>query len=347
MRAPVADEPELPLDSPKPDDAAELRRALDTERQRANRAESERDSYRTQAGEAGRRLHTESTARVEAEATAIDNAITAAKNEADGAEAEYAGLIAEGKFAEAAKVQRKMASAEARVAQFEAKKEWLGQQKERMAAQPEQKPAADPFEQFVQAYPENVRSWIRDHPKFYSDQTYRGYVTGAANIAAAKGLKAGTSEYFRFVEERSAQDMGEKDVPAQSHTAAPAGDTEQQQEDSVAVESDRPAPPIPAGAAPEKPQPRAAGDGAMRSLNSIAARPTRSSAGAGAARARPTLSPTEAATAMSLAQSLEPRDEKGKPITSEADIYKWYYDNYNSPSSQRRLAKWYGGQGAA
>ncbi len=57
---------------------------------------------------------------------------------------------------------------------------------------------------------------------------------------------------------------------------------------------------------------------------------------------RPMLSPMEADAALMLAKHLEPRGEDGKPITNEADVYKWYYDRNNSPTARARRAKWYG-----
>lgn len=262
--------------------AADLRRALEESRATQARLASENTNLRG-------RVHSESSARFFAEETAVDNAIAAITNEANALESEHVAAMNEARFAEAAKAQRKLAEAAARLTTYEQRKQWFTAQRERAASEPPPQAQGDPFDQFVGSFDERVRPWIREHRRFYDDPTYRSYVMGAANIAAAKGLTPGTHDYYRFVEERAAEDMDEGED----------------------------------------------GGGASTLPRRSQSAPTRQ-------RASTTLSPDEASAALALARALDPKDDKGNPISSEADIYKWYYDRNNSSSAIRRREKWYG-----
>jgi hypothetical protein len=315
----------LDLSTPDPapaDESATLRAALEEARRDRAALVTENTTLRSQRDDTSRRLSTESSQRFVAEESSIDNAIAAATNEADGLEGEYARLLGEGKTADAAKVMRKMTAAEAKIQQLTAKKEWFAQEKERTKDQPVQH--ADPFDQFVGGYPQNVQGWIRQNRRFYTDERYRNAVTGAAHLAMNKGIQPGTTDYFRFCEEQGEAALRGDDVAA-TRTAQieePAGE-----DHDVTIEQHKTIAP---DARPVQPQPRAAGPG---SLASVASRPTRATPGT-VSRTRPTLTAEEADMANTLASTLAPE------LTNPADIYKWYYDYKTGPAAARLRQKW-------
>ncbi len=259
-------------------------------------------------------LEQERAGRVFAEVAAVDHAVAAAKAEGDHLEAELTNAFNEGRTADLARLQRRVAENATKLTAAEARRAWLGDQQQRAAAAP----PADPFEQFVGSWDQRVQGWIRSHPRFYSDQVYRQHVMSAANLAGAKGLVPGSDEYARFVEAQAAETMDE----LSGETTRSEG---RQEHGMMSVDTASTA-----GGRRHAPEPEG-----MRERAEAAhrANPPRDR--------RPTLSPEEAQTALALAKSLELTGADGKPL-GEADTYRWYFDKYNSPSAKQRRLQWYG-----
>jgi hypothetical protein len=160
-----------------------LREALNAANARATAAARERDEARGQ-------LRGETVNRVAAQEQAADNAIVAAENERNSLSERWAGLQAEGNFAEAGKVMGQMAEAAARLDRFKAQKEWLSGQRQQVSAAPSA--SADPLARFNPA----ERNWIAQNPEYLSDPMLEARVNQAHNKALGEGKIKDSPEYF-------------------------------------------------------------------------------------------------------------------------------------------------------
>lgn len=153
------------------------------------------------------------------ELASVVNALTAAQQQQEHLEGRLAALNEEGNFAEAAKTQSQLARIAARVEQLENGKITL--EARRAAPQPQQQQAADPKEAFLQQQSDKTRSWLRQHDRFFTDQTFRNAVQGAHNIAVSRSIPTESDAYFQFIEEMAGlrQPVQAEPVPQQVPTA--------------------------------------------------------------------------------------------------------------------------------
>lgn len=140
------------------------------------------------------RLGDEINGRFNAEAVAIDNVIAAASTELESLEKQQAQFYEEGKFAEAAKLNRQIANAAVRLEKGEDSKKNIENLKTRARADAETR-ARDP----LAAYSPAAKNWINSHPQFLSDKSYNSKVMAAHYAAEADGVTESNNpaEYFK------------------------------------------------------------------------------------------------------------------------------------------------------
>jgi hypothetical protein len=332
-----------------PDDPAlQLRAALE-EAARLRAANAGLTRERDQAAASAR---TEAGGRIAAEESAIDSALAAAQEEKRGQERELAELQAEGKFTEAAALIGKMTDTSARIQSHQQRKEDLAGRR----AQAEQRPEPRQEQQDPLAgLSERERAWVAEHPAYLTDAAYARKVAAAANYATETlGYSRDEDRYIKFVDE-ALNGRVEPAAPAPRVAAEPAaepaaGDVR------ISVSAANPEPQEPA-AMPANPadrpvriedemveqmfpQQRAVGNGGA-GIRQVAAPPSRrirdlSNQYAGGQDIIAT--PEELETARILMRDIMPE------VAQEGDeaILRQYHVLYNSPSSRRKLRKWYG-----
>lgn len=160
--------------------------------------------------------------RLLAEESSADNAIASAENEAEALVGQQSGLMAEGKFAEAAALSRKIAAAENRVQNETMRKQYLAGEREKLKAMRETA-AEQPRPQAPgQGMEPRLQQWIDSHPKFkswqnqdgsvgYADKSYHDRAMAGHYAAQAQGVAVSSDEYFRIVEEHTGDRHPEQD----------------------------------------------------------------------------------------------------------------------------------------
>ena len=229
-----------------PDPVAELKSQYDDLQARAAAKDAELAAERKRTAEAQRAADAArkeaATARTEVVDSQFDTVTTglaAAESDASSAEAEYASLMEKGDFAGAAKAQRRIASAEAKIVRLNEAKADLEARKAAPRTEESTTDRArddkgrfvsdDPIEQFISTKTEPTAKWLREHRDWVVDPKKNAKLTAAHYDAVAEGLTPDTETYFDHVEKRLGmrEDGAEKSVngsakpPAQQRRAAP------------------------------------------------------------------------------------------------------------------------------
>jgi hypothetical protein len=202
----------------------ELERRFQEAQARASKAERD-------VSEAGSRVDHGELARYQAQQTAVESAISAATAEIDRLEQDVAVMHADGKYAEAAKLVRRMTEQQARLQQYEQRKDWLGEQKQRFEAEAQQRQTqrqaqqADPLANYTPA----ARQWIEKHPEFLTDPAYQQRVIEGHHAALGARHKEGSPGYFAAIEAHLAPKR-------------PAAEAEEEGEEAEEPAAERPRP---------------------------------------------------------------------------------------------------------
>lgn len=175
----------------------DLRALLETERKQRVAVERELQEERRGRGTAETNARSAVTARYDAEAAAVTARLDAAETSAAALEREYADAAAEGKWAEAAAVQRKMAKLEAKVSQDEGYKTFLEQEREKAVAQSQQAPQQQGVD--LAQFSAKQRRWIRDNPEYMEDERFRRKVAAQHAAAMADDVEVDSEEYFEYI----------------------------------------------------------------------------------------------------------------------------------------------------
>jgi hypothetical protein len=170
-----------------------------------------------------------------AEQVATDNAINAAKAEADASERDYQAAFEAGDSAKLADAQRKIARAETKVLRFEEAAASIDAQRRSSS-----RAVTDPVEAVAQTRSPKSAAWIRQHPDWILDQSKNQRLTAGHYDAMGEGLTPDTPEYFEHVERFIGLREG---ASARSH---PQNST--MLEDGAAVLKVKPGDPLPPGA---------------------------------------------------------------------------------------------------
>jgi hypothetical protein len=186
--------------------------------QRAEQLQRDNAAMQTQIAERDAQLLQERSRGDDAEYNSVLTAIAAEQAVLDKAEADYAAYAQAGDFATAAKAQRVLASAAARLDRLEDGKLVFEQRREARKTEPEQKPApaqAQPtpldFEQRIAPMPDTAKTWLRKHPEFINDSKLNDKI-GAVHqyLTSAKGLEPFSTPYFEALD----SEFGFKAAPA-------------------------------------------------------------------------------------------------------------------------------------
>lgn len=146
-----------------------------------------------QLAERDAELVREREGRSDAEYNSVLTAIAAEQSALDKAEADYAGFSSVGDFGNAAKAQRIMSTAAARLDRLEEGKVAFEQKRDAPKPAPAATPQAAPldFEQRIAQLPDTAKSWLRKHPEFVNDASLNtkighahNYLTGMRNVEA-------------------------------------------------------------------------------------------------------------------------------------------------------------------
>lgn len=191
-----------------------LREELSALRGEMSSVKGELNAARAEKQQAELATMSEGERRLVAEEAAADNAITAAESEATALEGQLAGLWSEGKFAEAASIQRKIAAAENRLQNEKGRKDWLANQRETLKGQ-RTTHAQRPVETTnASNLDPSLQAWIDAHPRFkswankegnveFADKRYHDAAMAGHYAALARGVAPNSREYFEVVEEHT------------------------------------------------------------------------------------------------------------------------------------------------
>jgi len=208
----VLDAPEEPEDqtegqhveAPSDEDPIEvLQRSVDA----ANKA---KDEAETKAADEARRRQDAEARRYELEnrhvSTDLENRkallerdYLAVAADADNAERAYADAMTAGDYAAAAKAQRAMASAEAKITRLQADY-FVNEEQIKNPPRREAPPVQDGFEERVQTLHPKIQSWAREHKDDLMARSQLAY--SADQLAVNRGLAIGSDEYLDFMDEQ-------------------------------------------------------------------------------------------------------------------------------------------------
>lgn len=146
--------------------------------------------------ELGNKLGNEVTQRFSAQESAIENSIIAATAEIDGLEKQQTALMEEGKFGEASKISRLIASAQYKLDAAGAQKGQLETYKANATREAE-RVKNDP----LASYSDPAKRWIQKNPSFMSDRKVNARVMAAHNLAVADDVEVDSPDYFKRLDE--------------------------------------------------------------------------------------------------------------------------------------------------
>jgi len=187
--------------------AAEKRRAQE-ERSRRERAESavrEAEGRVVQATDLGQRTAEE--ARLGEVTVALD----ARKAQMESLKQQYEVAFTEGAGGKMAALNSEMAIVGAQIQALDAGKSQLEGRLAAAKAAPQQAPAVDQREQFMQGLTQRERDWVNDHPAYFNDPAFRARVMATAGYATnSRNMDRNSEEYIDFIN----QDLGLVERPS-------------------------------------------------------------------------------------------------------------------------------------
>ena len=179
-----------------------LRLELEKSRKNEDKANIALVNERKRSSETAGKLVNETNNRLGAEEVAIHNGIAAATQEAENLEQQVVAAQTEGKFAEAAKLTRQLASAQVKIDDWGKRKTQLESYKASQAEIAKNRPAevADPYAHLSSP----TRAWIERNPKFRTDNTFNKLAQAYASEAEDQGFAIDTPDYFKYVDNKLA-----------------------------------------------------------------------------------------------------------------------------------------------
>lgn len=185
------------------------------------RTEAEAEAERLRGAEAKARTET-----VDSQIDAVANAITAAQTESEKAEADYASAMEAGDFKAAAKAQRAMSTAEAKLVRLGDAKIDLEEAKKtppKTEVRRDPPKNENPVEAFIATRTSATQAWLRQHQDV-AESLVRGGDLGQITIGAdaeakRRGIAPDTDAYFHLIEERLG--LREARKPEQDHEDPP------------------------------------------------------------------------------------------------------------------------------
>jgi hypothetical protein len=167
----------------------------------------------------------------EAEYQAVLTAMSAAENEAEGAQRDLENFQTNGDFKSAAEAQRRLSRSEAKLVQLEEGKSILEQRKNAAIARAEEARRNPPAPQnlsvdqqidSVSALTQSQKDWLKAHPDAWTDQRKNMRLQGAHVEAEDKGLTPGSKKYFEYLETRLGYKTEEPEEEDEAEDEPPA-----------------------------------------------------------------------------------------------------------------------------
>lgn len=193
------------------------------ERERAMRAEAERQAYEAQR--AAQRANLSEDA---ANYQLVTSAIETVKGRAEAIKTAYASAMAAGDFDKAAQLQEAMSINGAQLVELQRGEREMRSQLERQARQPvepmprSQEPIAD---QLAKQVSPASAAWLKQHRDAISDERAVKRMFRAHEDAIDDGIEADTPEYFAFIEGRLGLKAAEEPAVGSAPARAPAQET--------------------------------------------------------------------------------------------------------------------------
>ena len=226
--------PEVPAPEKRPVTDEDIRGLLDKERRTTATLRAEREAAEARANAAQHEVQqargaaaSSHLAQFRAREEGFEAQLASAEAEATALTDRLASAFADGDHASAAQLQRKIATAEARIESLRVQRGMVARDREAVeAALKAPQPAAQPAGQDLSQYAPAERVWLREHPEFLTDQKLRYKVVAAINDALGEGLPAMSPEYFDRLTDAYNTYMGTEPAaprePAPERRAAPA-----------------------------------------------------------------------------------------------------------------------------
>lgn len=189
--------------SAEPEPDSPLQKALDAQtraEELQRTAQRERDEAIRQTRDRDQELTRERGEREDAQYNSVLTAIAAEQATLDKAESDYAIFASGGDHASAAKMQRMIGVAAARLDRLEENKLTFDQKREAAKTAPEPQrsaPAPASLEQQIASLPDDAKNWLRKHPEFMNDNALNKKISAAhIYLTENKGVAAFTPAYF-------------------------------------------------------------------------------------------------------------------------------------------------------
>lgn len=172
------------------DELESLRHSLEEKTRESQEWKFKAEDATRRTSEVSSRLSNETANRLTAEEVAIQNGIAAATADAERLENEIVTAQESGKFHDAAKLTRQLASAQTKIDGWESRKS----QFEAVKNQPRQV-AQQPVE-----YPRS-QAWIARHPEYNTNPSFKNKVAAAHFDAISNGIEMESDEYFSHIDD--------------------------------------------------------------------------------------------------------------------------------------------------
>jgi len=193
---PPAPEPELEAeeDNPLQRQIDDMRRAEELQRGELQRALAENARLQREQVTAQERQE-------QAQYVAVVNALGAAQEAADRAQADFETAMGNADHKAAAEAQRRLALQTARIDRLEDDKALYDARAEEAKKRPAPAPAPQDFESRIAQLPEVGKTWLRARPEYMTDPVKNGKIVAAHNyITEIEGKQAWTPDYFQALE---------------------------------------------------------------------------------------------------------------------------------------------------
>lgn len=200
----------------------DLARQLESMKATAEAERLARQKAETEAAEARKAVESANGKAASQQEQMVVQAIDAVKAQQDQAEGEYVRAMENGDYAAAAKAQRNIATAAARMTNLEVIKSEMETRKANPPARGthegrvEKAEPTDPFEKSISGLSPSSQAWARRNPAHFTDQKLYAKTLSAHHAAIAEDIQPDTPQYFTFLEER----LGLRDAPQQRQEQA-------------------------------------------------------------------------------------------------------------------------------
>jgi hypothetical protein len=188
----------------------------------ARTRQRERDDALRLASERQVELTRERGDREEAQYGSILTAMAAEQSALDKATSDYANLAQAGEWIEAAKAQREMSIASARLDRLEDSKRTFDSKRETDKIKPAPRTQPTDFEGRIATLPEPARVWLRQHPEFVTDQSKTDALSGVHGyLVSKKNVTQFSQAYFDALDEEFGFKAAPQPEPREQREALP------------------------------------------------------------------------------------------------------------------------------